>query len=254
MAKPAFIRSTILANHGFTGVFTLRQGGISSAPFDEQNYGSGLGDPDSNIEHNLHRLIKAAALPSKPHQAIQIHQADLLWCNGQGHMHQQHADILISNQARTAVAVRVADCLPVLLADPKTEMIAAVHAGWRGTAAGIVKHAVRSMLNHGVKRKNLLAVLGPCIGPCCFAIGNETATALEQSTGGATNCISRTSGIHADLPEINRLQLIESGITGVHIETITACTACDSERFFSFRRDGKRTGRHLAVVATPLRT
>ncbi len=254
MAKPAFIRSKILANHGFTGIFTLRQGGISSAPFDEQNFGSGLGDSDSNIKHNLHRLIKAAALPSIPHQAIQVHQTDLLWCNRQGYMHQQHADILLSNQAHTAVAVRVADCLPVLLADPKTEMIAAVHAGWRGTAAGIIKHAIRSMLDHGVKRKNLLAVLGPCIGPCCFAIGNETATALEQSTGGATNCISRAAEIHADLPEINRLQLIESGITGVHIETITACTACDPERFFSFRRDGKRTGRHLAVVATPLST
>jgi len=254
MAKPAFIRSKILTNHGFTGIFTLRQGGISSAPFDEQNFGNGLGDPDSNIEHNLHRLIKAAALPSKPHQAIQVHQTDLLWCNGQGHMHQQHADILISNQTRTAVAVRVADCLPVLLADPKTEMIAAVHAGWRGTAAGIVKHAIQSMLDHGVKRKNLLAVLGPCIGPCCFAIGNETATALKKSTGGAANCIFRPADIHADLLEINRLQLIESGLTGAHIETITACTACDPGRFFSFRRDGKLAGRHLAVVATPLST
>ncbi len=254
MAKPAFIRSKILANHGFTGIFTLRQGGISSAPFDEQNFGNGLGDPDSNIEHNLHRLIKAAALPSKPHQAIQVHQTDLLWCNGQGYMHQQYADILISNQAHTAVAVRVADCLPVLLADPKTEMIAAVHAGWRGTAAGIVKHAIQSMLDHGVKRKNLLAVLGPCIGPCCFAIGNETATALKKSTGGAVNCIFRTADIHADLLEINRLQLIESGLTGAHIETITACTVCDPGRFFSFRRDGKLAGRHLAVVATPLST
>ncbi|MDQ6982179.1 MAG: peptidoglycan editing factor PgeF [Mariprofundus sp.] len=251
MADPAFIHSKILSNHGFNGIFTLRHGGISPAPFDKQNFGSGLGDSDNNIEHNLHRLIIAAALPSIPHQAIQVHQTDRLWCSGQGHMHQQHADILMSNQPNTAIAVRVADCLPVLLADPKTGMIAAVHAGWRGTVAGIVKHAIQSMLEYGAKRKNLLASLGPCIGPCCFAIDNETATALKESTAGAANCIFHTPEIHADLQEINRLQLIESGITGVHIETIRACTACDPERFFSFRRDGKNSGRHLAIVATP---
>jgi len=254
MAEPAFIHSQILAEHGFTGIFTLRQGGISPTPFDEQNFGSGLGDSDNNIEHNLHRLIKVASLPSIPHQAIQVHQTDLLWCNGKGHMHQQHADILMSNQVNSAIAVRVADCLPILLADPETGMIAAVHAGWRGTAAGIIKYAIQTMLEHGVKQKNLLVALGPCIGPCCFAIDNKTAAALKESTGDAKNCIVHTSKIHADLLEINRLQLIESGIAGVHIEAIRACTACDPGRFFSFRRDGKRTGRHLAVVATPLST
>jgi len=249
MAEPVFIRSQLLAGHGFNGIFTLRQGGVSPPPFNEQNFGTGLGDPDSHIEHNLHRIVKSAALPSLPHQAIQVHQTGILWCNGSGHMHQHQADILISSQANTAIAVRVADCLPILLADPETGMIAAVHAGWRGTAAGIIKHAIKAMHQHGVKRENLLASLGPCIGPCCFAIGHETAIALKQSTEGAANCISRTSETHADLLEINRLQLIESGLAVTHIEAVRACTACDPDRFFSFRRDGKASGRHLAVVS-----
>jgi len=250
MAKPAFIRSQLLAGYGFNGIFTLRRGGVSPYPFNEQNFGPGLGDSDNHIEQNLHRLIKSAALPSLPHQVIQTHQTGILWCNGPGHMHRQQADILVSNQANTAIAVRVADCLPILLADPETGTIAAVHAGWRGTAAGIVNHAIKTMHKHGVNRKNLLASLGPCIGPCCFAIGHETATALKQSTEGAASCITCTPEIHADLLEINRLQLIESGIPITHIETIRACTACNPDRFFSFRRDGKTTGRHLAVVST----
>jgi len=254
MAEPAFIRSKILANHGFTGIFTLRQGGISPPPFDEQNFGYGLGDSDDHIEQNLYRLVQAASLPSIPHQATQVHRTDTLWCKGPGHIHRQQADILITDHSDTAIAVRVADCLPILLADPETGITAAVHAGWRGTAAGIVKKAIQIMLQHGAKSKELLASLGPCIGPCCFAVGHDAAIDLQQSTEGGERCIHHTAEIHADLPEINRLQLIESGVSVHHIESSTACTACECEHFFSFRRDKKRTGRHLAIVATTANT
>jgi len=254
MHDASFIRSRLLASHGITGIFSLRNGGVSPPPFDSQNFGPDLGDADKNITHNLHGLVKAARLPSIPHQAIQVHQTGLLWCNGQGKIHPQQADILISEQRDTAVAVRVADCLPILLADPKTGIVAAVHAGWRGTAAGIVKHAILAMRGHGVQPQNLLASLGPCIGPCCFAIGPDAASALQDSAAGAADFISHTSGAHADLSEINRLQLLEAGLSGNHIEASKACTVCESEHFFSFRRDGERSGRHIAVVAIPSRT
>ncbi len=251
---PAYIRSQLLANHGMIGIFSLRSGGISPPPFDSQNFGAGLGDADSHITQNMHRLIGSIAQLPVPHQAIQVHETSLLWCNGEGRMHQQQADILMTDQPDTAVCVRVADCLPILLADPESGIAAAVHAGWRGTAAGIVKHAIQSMLEHGAKPKNLLAALGPCIGPCCFAIGSDTATALANSAARAAACIAHASGIHADLAEINRLQLLEAGLGESHIELNRACTACEHERFFSFRRDGKRAGRQLAVVAIPSST
>lgn len=249
-----FIRSQLLASHGMIGVFSLRTGGVSLPPFDSQNFGAGLGDSDHNIAQNLQKLIKSAQLPSIPHQAVQAHKIGLLWCNGTGKMHQQQADILITDQSDTALAVRVADCLPVLLAEPESGLVTAVHAGWRGTVAGIVKEAIQAMLEHGAKPKNLLASLGPCIGPCCFVIGSDTADALAKSAADADAFITHASGIHADLAAINRLQLLEAGLDENHIELNRACTVCETERFFSFRRDGKCTGRQLAVVAVPSST
>ncbi len=254
MAEASFIRSRLLASHGITGIFSLRGGGVSPAPFDSQNFGPELGDSDSNIAQNLHGLIKSAPLSSIPHQAIQVHKTDLLYCNGAGKMHQQQADILITDQPDSAVAVRVADCLPILLAEPEAGIVAAVHAGWRGTVAGIITKAVQAMLEHGARCENILAALGPCIGPCCFAIGKDTADALEKSTAGAADFIVHTSGMHADLLEINRLQLLEAGLDRKRIESNKACTACDASHFFSFRRDGNQTGRQLAVVAIPSTT
>ncbi len=254
MAEASFIRSQLLTRHGIIGIFTLRSGGVSPPPFDSQNFGAGLGDADSHITRNMHRLITSVAQLAIPHQAIQTHETGLLWCKGQGKVHPQPADILITDQPDTAVCVRVADCLPVLLADPEAGIAAAVHAGWRGTAAGIVNHAIGTMLEHGAQPGNLLASLGPCIGPCCFAIGSDTADALARSAAGAAAFIDHTSGLHADLAAINRLQLLGAGLDEHHIEFNRACTACEHERFFSFRRDGQRAGRQLAVVAIPSST
>ena len=254
MAKARFIQSHLLARHGIKGIFSLRTGGVSPPPFDSLNFGPDLGDSDSFIEQNLRGLMQSASLTCLPHQANQVHQSELLWCSGEGKMHSQQADILMTHRSNTAVAVRIADCLPILLADPETGIVAAVHAGWRGTAASIVKTAVEAMLKHGAQHGKLLAALGPCIGPCCFAIGKDTAEALKKSTAGANDCFIHTSEIHADLAEINVLQLIEAGLNKSHIEVHKACTACHTEDFFSFRRDGKQSGRQLAVVATPSTT
>jgi len=255
MSELTFIRSQLLADHGVTALFTLRHGGISPPPFDQQNFGIGLGDEEHHIEQNLNNLIHTASLPGAPHQSDQIHGVDILQCSGAGRMHDQQADILITTQRGVALAVRTADCLPILLADPQAGVIAAVHAGWRGSANNIVQRAVRAMIQHGAEQEQLLAWLAPCIGPCCFAIGADTAKALQQSVDGtATWLTCTTGGMHADLHEINRLQLRDAGISNTRIEINRACTVCDAARFFSFRRDHGMTGRHLAVVAIPSST
>jgi len=250
MADPGFIRSRLLAQHGITAIFSDRRGGVSRPPFDSQNHGAALGDDKRHIEQNLQRLIRAAHLPGAPHQAKQWHGTALIRCQGAGRMHRQAADILTSDQPGTAVAVRTADCLPLLLADPVAGIVAAVHAGWRGTAANIAARAVEAMIAQGAEPQRLLAALGPCIGPCCFAIGDETATPLAAGAPDAERCISSTDDQrHADLAAINRLQLLQAGLTNTAIEIHRICTACDDERFFSYRRDGSQTGRQLAVVA-----
>jgi YfiH family protein len=248
-----FLRSPLMAEYGVTALFSLRTGGVSSPPFDSLNFGQGLGDSDSNIETNVDALAEVAEISSLPHQAKQVHGDNLLWCKGSGAMHDDEADILLTDQAETALAVRTADCLPVLLTDPKTGIAAAVHAGWRGTAARVTQIAVREMLSRGVQSKNILASLGPCIGSCCFFLDAAAADQLANCIPGAEYCIRRKTKIAADLREINILQLLQCGLSDVHIECINACTACDFRRFFSYRRDGNQTGRHLAVVALPRR-
>jgi copper oxidase (laccase) domain-containing protein len=129
-----FLRSSLLAEYGITALFSLRTGGVSPPPFDSLNFGLNLGDEDVNIKTNLDSLTKINGLSSLPHQVQQVHGGNLLWCKGSGTMHNDKADILLTDQTETALAVRTADCLPILLADPKTGISAAIHAGWRGTA------------------------------------------------------------------------------------------------------------------------
>jgi len=251
MSDNCFLRSELLSSHGTIGVFSLRHGGISAPPFDSLNLGSGLGDDEGNVTHNLDTLVSTASLPRTPHRAMQVHGADVLVCRGQGRPHRDRADILIGVDGAT-VAVRVADCVPVLLADPEAGVVAAAHAGWRGTVAQVTMHAVKAMQQHGAKPERMLACIGPCIGPCCFEIDAETANDLSQCCDGAHRFIHHVgSKMHTNLAGINAWQLRHAGITQMHIERIPVCTCCDKQRFYSWRRDSKQAGRHLAVVALP---
>ncbi|MDQ6992342.1 MAG: peptidoglycan editing factor PgeF [Mariprofundus sp.] len=246
------IRSQLLAENGVDGFFSTRQGDLSLPPYQSLNF-----DPEVNknkhLALNMARLIDHCTLNTEPHQAMQVHQCHHLWCSGPGSSHQIEADILLTQARATAVAVRTADCLPLLLAEPNTNIVAAVHAGWRGTANAIVSVALRQMILRGAKAEHILASLGPAIGPCCFEIGEQAATLLANAATGASAHI-QSKPLRADLAAINRLQLIENGISPDHIECMGLCTACNPELFFSYRRDGLQAGRHLAVVAIPLAT
>jgi polyphenol oxidase len=253
MVEADLIRSSLFRQHGLIACFTLRTGGVSSAPFNTLNFGEGLGDTSENTAANLESLLKLAGIPDAPHQARQIHGTNVLHCSGKGGMRDQEADSLISDQAGTTLAVRTADCLPVLLADPEAGIIAAVHAGWRGTAANIAGRTIAHMQKLGASSARMIASLGPCIGSCCFHIGEETAGALAASAPDADEFIDHQQGT-ADLSGINHLQLQQAGLRDSNIETMQACTSCNSEMYFSFRRDHGKTGRHLAVVARPANT
>ena len=253
MPEPSFLRSSLFASHGLHGIFSLRNGGISSPPFDSLNLADDTGDDVSKVEHNLDTLLRESGIHDLPHRAAQVHGYQTLSCRGPGRKHHEEADILISRDG-SPLAVRVADCTPILLADPASGLIAAVHAGWRGTASGVAMHALKSILDAGGSLETTLACIGPCIGPCCFEIGVETAEALRQSCPGSDIYIqSRDGSLFADLAAMNRHQLLQAGISQSNIELLangtSACTCCNAQNFFSYRRDGKASGRHLAIVA-----
>lgn len=251
MGDGSLIHSSLLAGHGFLGLFTTRLNGVSPLPFDSLNFGYGLGDDDGNVRRNFELLAEKSGLSGAPHMVRQVHKADAVWCRGAGIQHTQEADILLSDQADVALAVRTADCLPLLLADPATGITAAVHAGWRGTVAGAAAEAVARMAAHGSRPEVILASLGPCIGPCCFVIDETTADRLAACTPGAEEEIRYVPQRSADIAAINRRQLLHAGLQAGHIEMSNRCTSCEAQLFFSHRRDHGRTGRHLAVVAHP---
>jgi hypothetical protein len=147
-------------------------------------------------------------------------------------------DALIENTPGAFVAVRTADCIPILLVDERLRVVAAVHAGWRGTAAGIVLRALERMREtFGTEPAAVHAAIGPGIGPCCYEVGPEVAA--QFGAQGKT---------HLDLPGENRRQLIETGVTPQRIYTSNLCTKCRGEDFHSFRRDGEAAGRLFAFV------
>ena len=165
----------------------------------------------------------------------QIHSAVCLKAESPGST--GRGDALITITPGLAVSVRTADCLPILLADPQTGAAAAIHAGWRGTAARIVMETVANMRNQfGTRPSDLRAAIGPGIGVCCYEVGQEVARQFGLTSAG-----------HIDLAQANRHQLMESGVPEAQIDVLGLCTFCDP-RFHSWRRDRDHAGRMISYI------
>lgn len=159
------------------------------------------------------------------------------------------ADGVWSRDRGVTLAILTADCVPILLTDRDGTLVAAVHAGWRGTKAKIVARMVERLSTQGVAPKDLLVAIGPAIGPCCFAIGEDVAQSLAQAFPASPKAIVQSEGSYvADLWALNRTALEESGVPESSIDEIRLCTHCDP-RFFSHRRDHGTAGRQAGVIA-----
>jgi YfiH family protein len=165
------------------------------------------------------------------------------------------ADALVGRAGRgvVAVGVRVADCVPLLVADEASGDVAAIHAGWRGVAAGIVRAGVERLVAVEVRSgpARLVAAIGPCIGPCCFEVGRDVAEKIARASHGA-NVVAAERGdkAYVDLRAAVRAQLVAAGVPDARIEDVPGCTKHETGRFHSFRRDGSGSGRMLAAIAT----
>jgi YfiH family protein len=230
---------------GVHAAFTLRAGGISQAPFDSLNLGAHVGDAARAVGENRRRLCEQLRLPGQPAWVEQVHgtavaDLDASDVAASGAV----ADVALTRRPGTVCAVQMADCLPVLLAARDGRAVAAAHAGWRGLAAGVLEAAVAAL---AVAPGELMAWLGPCIGPLHFEVGEEVRSAFlakDSGAGGAFAASPRGRWL-CDLASLARRRLERLGVAAVF--GAGACTYTDRARFFSYRRDGQ-CGRMAALI------
>jgi polyphenol oxidase len=238
------LRSTLLS--AFPHGFTTRDGGVSPPPWDALNLGGSVDDAPERVAENWRRLEAATGLRFA--RVRQVHGARVVHPRAPGPPAEE-ADGVVSTEPGLAACVSVADCVPVLLADPGTGAVAAVHAGWRGTVALAVAAGVRALAGSaGAAPERLLAAIGPSIGPCCYEVSPELAARFAEDIGPVVRA-GRTP--HLDLWEANRRLLLGAGLRAERVEVVGRCTSCEARLFYSHRRDRGRTGRHVAFIAPP---
>jgi YfiH family protein len=249
------LRSELLQRLGFGHGFNLRTGGASTAaPYASFNLGRAVGDDPAHVDENHRRFAAHVGYaPGSLYEASQVHGPQLVAVGAGDHpaaVRRRQADALIAGAGALAVGVRVADCGAVLLCDPDSGGVAAVHAGWRGTAAGVIEAAVQALLRGGARPAALHAAIFPHIRRCCFEVGADVAATLLAASP-APDVVDRSRNKpHVDLTAIMVAKLAALGLAAEHIEDVPGCTRCEPERFFSYRRDGDRSGRHLAAIVS----
>ncbi len=220
---------------------TTRKGGVSQGCYASMNLADHVDDDPQAVAQNRQRLQQWLELPGEPMWLQQVHGTTLVNASECGPA--PIADASWSQQAGEVCAVLTADCLPVLLCDQRGESIAAVHAGWRGLAAGVIEQTVLAM---PAKPNELLAWLGPAIGPRAYTVGDEVRdvfVSYEEQAGLAFQ--SDANGCKLDLYLLARQRLADCGVTAVYGGD--RCTLSEPEDFFSFRRDGQ-TGRMASLI------
>jgi polyphenol oxidase len=177
----------------------------------------------------------------------QVHRADVFMAKGRPSS-KPEADIAVTDDPSIALSVRVADCVPVLLADRRTGAVAAIHAGWKGTAAGAVIAAVESLTSiYRTNPGDLVAAVGPSIGPCCYEVGPELADHFS-SHAEASTWFTRDAKPHLDLWRATRDQLARAGVPPADTHVAALCTFDHPALFHSYRREGTRAGRLVAAI------
>lgn len=231
---------------GCTAAFTTRAGGVSDAPYASLNLARHVGDDDAAVATNRKTVATALGIDADATTwCEQVHgERVAVVTRHDAGATMPGADGLVTDLRATPVAVLAADCVPVLLADARTGVVAAVHAGRRGLVAGVVEVAVGTMLDLGADRTGIVAAVGPAIGPCCYEVGDDVAAEVVAALP-VTKATTRQGATALDLPAGVRSVLAREGVHAVR--TVGGCTAHQPGLFFSHRRDGT-TGRHAGLV------
>lgn len=247
---------------GFANGFSTRGGGISPMPTDALNLAGFNEDSAANILENRRRFLKLFPGEWSLAGCWQVHGADIRMVNDavQAQVRpyatgdDDRCDALLTNLPHTLLAVKTADCVPILMGDARTGACAAVHAGWRGTVASIAAHGLQRMIQEfGTRPAEVRVAIGPAAGACCYEVGGEVIDAFKERFPGSDDLFTATREGHAriDLFKANRQQLTKMGVAAERIHTSPLCTMCRTDLFFSYRREKSlhgKVGRLMAVV------
>ena len=242
-------RSSVLPTEGLIHGFPERTGGVSSGPRASLNLGVRWGDDQANVDANR-RLLAAHAGYAPEQLAVtrHVHGTDV-WKVGEPLADGDEFDGLVCDRAGPVLGAFAADCIPLLFVDPEARAIGAAHAGWRGTVNGIAANVVARLVELGARADRLRVALGPSIGPCCFEVGPEVVAEFRAAFGEVPGMVvAGPHKDHLDLRIATRTVLERAGVAPASIDDRPPCTRCESDRFFSYRRDGKAGGVHMAFI------
>lgn len=235
------------------GIFT-RRGGVSQPPWNSLNLGGNVGDDAAAVRRNHERMYAALGLnQSRACTVWQVHSADTVIASGPvlNRRWLALADSMVTDQPDTPLAMRFADCTPLLFYDPFQGVIGIAHAGWRGTVQGVASNTVRTMAQaYGCSPANIQVGIGPSIGPNRYQVGEEVVAAVLARFGTTDGLIRRDpadGSAYLNLWEANRLDVQRAGVEQVEVAGI--CTAEHTDEFFSHRAEKGRTGRFGAVLS-----
>ncbi len=230
---------------------TTRHGGVSPAPFDTLNLSTTVGDDPAHVQENFERVHRALGLDRSATVDARQAQADqvaVITARERG-TRIQGVDGLITNQPGIPLMLRFADCVPILLYDPAHRAIGIAHAGWRGTVGKVLTNTVIAMGEaFGTVPRDLVACIGPSIGPCCYEVGADVIGRVQKAfPHSGAQLLSNTRSVQLDLWEANALQLRALGVRQIEIAGI--CTANHTHDFYSWRGEHAHTGRFGALIA-----
>ncbi len=259
----AYVQSRLLSgSDGVVHAFSSRQGGVSRAPFATLNLGQSVGDDIALVEENRRRFFVPFDIDSATIvRAKQVHGSEVLRVDANlvqrpgfpRCLVEERAefDAFITELSEVVLVVSTADCLPILIHDPVRRAVAAVHAGWRGTARRIAAKAVLAMqAAYGTDPTDCRAALGPGIRACCFEVDAPVMEAMAAALPGwgAHATPTRSGHCRLDLAGVNRAVLEGAGVRADRIEDAGLCTACRTDLFFSHRAEKGRTGRMMNFI------
>jgi polyphenol oxidase len=250
-----FLESALLRNAGFRHAFFTRNGGVSTGAYASLSFSVAAGDSATNVARNLERASVELGVDAKRiHFLSQVHGRVthvLRGTEAQTEIIELEGDALVSRVPDLACGVRSADCVPVLLADRRSGAVAAAHAGWRGVVQDVVSSALGA-LRKLAPEPDVIAAIGPHISQAAFEVSSDVAEAILLASSDP-NVVDRSAAKpHVDLRRVLRAELRSQGLADTAIDDVWGCTVLEPARFFSFRRDGKQSGRHLSAIVPRL--
>ncbi|MBI2756526.1 MAG: peptidoglycan editing factor PgeF [Chloroflexi bacterium] len=234
---------------GIEHAVSTRHGGVSDGRFASLNISYTVGDDVAHVDENLSRLASAVGTRREElFAAYQVHGNAVTVVESDTEPRPQ-CDVLVTRSPGRTLLLRFADCTPILLVDPVQRAVGLAHAGWRGTAVRTATAAVRAMVDAlGTNPRDLLAAVGPAIGPCCYTVGDDVRAAFADRPW-AVRTEEQGGLVRLDLWEANRRALVEAGVPATQVEVARVCTHCNARQFFSHRANGGQpAGRFAAVL------